>query len=371
MKRIAIAVFLYFVLFHVHAQDRSSKGYVITNELDTLYGSIKEGTDKQLVSDIKFKDDHQSNEIKYTASELAGFGFEYGRTFQSFAIKNDSTFRDEYVFAKRIVDGKISLFSSPIIQQNDQPDFIIINNHTQDTVHITQPEKKTILENGKKYAVNTTTHIRKIESIKGNPINENLPKIRYSESAIRKDIFSFNKEFEFDYPSNVYKPKTSYFNDLSIGLPITGDYSSDEITFRISYFRNSYSHERITSISYMYGISYRYWENTSEISSTIKNGDKNFRRQIISVIPIGFNLHYISRIFIPYIYAGLGIGMLVDTAHQVREFENLGNKSEYSVFFPTINVGIGLKIKLKSNAISFEITPTENDGFFGNVGFSF
>ena len=117
----------------------------------------------------------------------------------------------------------------------------------------------------------------------------------------------------------------------------------------------------------MRGFSYRYTNDNAEFDSNVKNSNLNYRQQFLSIIPIGLNIHSCGNLITTYIYAGIGLGLLVNTNYHVVEYENMGSETS-GLVFPTLNVGAGLEIK----SISAEITPTGNgSGFFVNLGYSF
>jgi hypothetical protein len=121
-------------------------------------------------------------------------------------------------------------------------------------------------------------------------------------------------------------------------------------------------------MSYVRGISYRYWE-ANRPDQNINAGLLNYRQQFISLLPLGFNLHGDGGRIEPFINVAMGAVILVEDFYDI-ENSVVQERKTGVVIFPTINLGVGAKLKVGSNSILTEVVPTPN-GVYLNVGYSF
>src|SRR5687768_6457413 len=110
-KKIPILLFLVAsVSFSLSAQ-RNLAGYILTQDLDTVSGFIRDGTDAELGLKIEFR--QRRNDISptvFTPSDLRGFGFANGRVFRRQVFAVSQVGDSAAVFAKQVLRGKIDLF---------------------------------------------------------------------------------------------------------------------------------------------------------------------------------------------------------------------------------------------------------------------
>ena len=344
-----------------------SAGYAVTLQNDTINGFIAEGTDAELALQVHFKNELQGGKSTYYQPEdLSGFGFHYGRVFQSMPVTNRPDVKN--VFAKRVLRGKITMFSWRKLRRNDV-DFFLTNNDSKREVHLTEPKAKTVSdENGGTYLSSGNRFHGSLIYVKADSINgyQNAKKIRYREQVLVHDIESYNERFQESFPVSKYTERAEFTHDLSIGFPIIN--ANDGRGFRMAWYMNKTLPERSRSMSYVRGISYRYWE-ANRPNKNINAGLRNYRQQYISLLPIGFNLHGDGGRIEPFINVAMGAVILVENYYDIENSVVQQRKTDVA-FFPTINLGIGAKLKAGSNAILTEVVPTSNAIYF-NVGYSF
>lgn len=113
-----------------HCSAKGNDGYIITNELDTIHGTIKikkvdqysgayliMGFDLESYhSRVVFKEDGNSRYQRYEPKDISAYGFEFDGTtyiFQSFEIKKESIFNKGnacHRFLQLVHKGELSLY---------------------------------------------------------------------------------------------------------------------------------------------------------------------------------------------------------------------------------------------------------------------
>mgnify|MGYP003503541858 FL=1 len=90
---------------------------------------------------------------------------------------------------------------------------------------------------------------------------------------------------------------------------------------------------------------------------------------MLNLIPIGIKYQTSPKRITPYGYIGVGAAIIYMKDYVIYEYEITGTEDQI-VITPTVNVGVGAKIRINSNYILTEITPALNAIFF-NIGYSF
>lgn len=121
------------LLFSINSNAADVRGYIISQNLDTIYGTIElpeinqttgavyiKGYDEEAISRrMKFKSDNENSFHNYTPKDIVGFGFAYqSRTyvFERFLLKYKSLAFSEsgqYKFLNLIHKGNLSLYINP------------------------------------------------------------------------------------------------------------------------------------------------------------------------------------------------------------------------------------------------------------------
>lgn len=372
MNRFLIVLLVLGTHYPLAAQELRS-GFIVTLNRDTLKGLVMDGTDTELSSRITFKNLEPGNDkIEYRATDLLSFGFNNGRIFIRFSSTNTPTEGDSvFVFAKKILEGKINLYTHSKIKGN-HPDIFLVNNYSGRTIHLREPKKlSTTDERGFTRVGESFIHLGLIHLAKGDSAFNSAPvkKIKYTEKAIRNDILEYNEGFK-DFPGSQYQPRIDYSYSVVAGIPFSSPNESD-VAFRVAFFRNKHFPESSRVLSLIRGISYRYSYINSTVPSSVRNSNENFRQQWISLIPIGVSFQMDSRVIKPYAYIGAGMAFLWETNHYIDNYEYKGNKNELFVT-PTLNMGAGVRIKTGSKFLVAELSPTGNkSGICINLGYSF
>ena len=371
-KKINLFILIVLIVHSLYSQNKYKSGFVVTTKKDTINGFILDKIDFELAYKISFKRNLiDETIIEYKPSELLSFGFTSGRIFERKEIMYDShTNKDSlHIFAKRIVKGKINLFIWRH-NKNSSSDFFIINNSSKREAQLMKPKKTEIKKDDKTYSKKDNTYIRHLTFVKKDEIlePEENNKLRFAEKPISKDIISFNRNFQEEYPLEIYKEPFKYNYDILVGIPF--NLNSDELQFRIGAYRNKTFIEKSNTLSYLNGIVYNHWsDNDKKWNKDYQNGTSNYRWQMVNIIPVGLKYQFNSKHIKFYGYLGAGAAVIMMTDYIIEDYEIVGSQKDW-VFLPTVNVGLGTKIKVNTNFILTEITPTMNGVFF-NVGYSF
>ena len=301
--------------------------------------------------------------------ELSGFSFANGRIFERVAF-SDSIHDTVYVFAKKVIGGKLRLY---LWRRNswDNIDFFLINSTSGISVHLTPPVKVVVKdENGMQHTYEKISHVGLIRYVKndtGNVIGRE-GNSGYSEHRILKNIYEYDKAYDKDYPVKIYRERKCFY-DLTIGYPVF--WATGGINFRAAFYFNGYRPEKNSIFSWMAGVSYRYWKSNKTAGNTPENDNLNYQQQWISAIPVGIQFRFGHKTVRPYFYTGIGMQVLLDGNYRYTRGDALGMKTEL-LFIPALNIGAGIKIRAGSNFIAIEITPAGiGEGIFANVGYSF
>lgn len=372
-KEINLFVLILLLGQFLYAQDNYKPGYVLTIKKDTINGFILNNIDAELADKISFKRNSSDEAItEYAPSELLGFGFSSGRIFERKRVRNDNQSSNEstYVFAKRIVKGKIDLFVWSH-KKNNSKDFFVINNSTKREARLIKPKKTNVKTDGKTYSKSDNNYKHNIAFVKQ---EENLDPeqndLSFGEKPIIKNIISFNKKFQNEYPIEIYKEPTHHNYDILVGIPL--NMKSPGRVFTISAYRSKTFSEKSNILSLIYGLSYYDWRDNDKnkiADYQSQNAEINYIWQKLNIMPLGIKLQTNGKRIIPYGYFSVGGAVLMMTDYLIEDYEFTGSRKEY-LLRPAINAGIGVKIRIKSNFLLSEITPAMNRVFF-KIGYSF
>ncbi len=103
-----IYLFLLVQFYSAYCQNDFIRGFIITKNNDTIQGLIDHTNANLLAKYCYFKFDNDKDIIEYSPLDINGYGFEYGKLFQSRNV--DFQGKNEYFFLELLVDGKIDLY---------------------------------------------------------------------------------------------------------------------------------------------------------------------------------------------------------------------------------------------------------------------
>lgn len=111
MKISKVNLIVVFVLVALSGQAQSDfyNGYVVKNSGDTLRGLIQVNNEIVNHSECFFKEDSNSETIRYLPGELTGYGFESGNSYVTKMV-SVSRFNNKLFFLNRIESGRMSIY---------------------------------------------------------------------------------------------------------------------------------------------------------------------------------------------------------------------------------------------------------------------
>jgi len=116
-KRLSAVLFLFFNFsIYCFAQSDFQKGYIVTNDLDTISGLIDHSVPRSNTKYCYFRGSPSSKVIKYFPDDLAGYGFDDNNQYVSKMIyfREDSS----RVFLEYLVNGIVDLYYYPFAGHN-------------------------------------------------------------------------------------------------------------------------------------------------------------------------------------------------------------------------------------------------------------
>ena len=365
MKKHLFFILLCFSSLILQAQNTWEPGYIIHMEKDSVGGFILERTDAEMAHSIKFKKDSAKEFQVYKAGEIAGFGFINGRIYESHSFVDDTGARSS-VFAKNLVRGKLDLFAWRHPQRL-QPDFFLVNNTSGKSAYLKKPTKKEIIgKDGKMYNHRDKKYISSLKLIKEDSLSK-PDDIRFSEKLIQKDIIQYNQNYKSDFPLVIYEERIEHSIDVMAGVPI--QFATGLSNFRVALYFNRMQPERSVNFVISRGIIYNHHVLEHTFPADLKDGSMSYKAQMLNLVPFAIKFQGSSKILQPYGYAGAGIAVVKATDLLVKDFQDNGTETDY-YFGPTINIGIGARLKLGPAWLVTEVTPTFK-GIFLNTGISF
>lgn len=343
--------------------------YIVTIEEDTLQGYLLNQMDKEIGFEVIFKKDSLASESRtYTINELLGFAFDNGRTFNR--MSTEKKYEDTlFVFAKNVLRGKIDMWVWR--HKKEEPDIFLINNRKDKYIHLTEPKKVMVEIDNKRYLKKDIMYMGLLNYVKNDSLILKPKKkvINYSEKRIKEHILEYNEDFEEEYPIQAYSMIPDYTYDFLVGVPF--NVPMNGIYFRAAAYRSKYYREESITRSNIMGVTYRGWHNP-EIDKTegrFREGLMNYRRQTVSIIPWGIKFEGKEENLRLYAHLGIGFAMVLTNSYKYEFYEKVDEITNLRTH-PTLNLGLGAKLKLGSGYLLAELSPSGN-GHFINLGYSF
>lgn len=315
MKKLILLTFITFTLFqNIYSQTDFRKGYIISNENDTISGLIdyREGIKKYKICDFKSSEDQ--NVINYTPSQIKGYRYLNDKYFTSKEITKDDNSKEK-VFFEVLVKGKATLYkynSAFYIEKNDEKFHKLTN------------ELQLINQDGKEFYKYSNRHIAVLSYLLSDcpSLKGKINIVKNSEKDLSKLIELYNECV--GEPSISFKEKKPWFKahfGLSLGI------NSSKINFISSYreadhltadfnransimpslyvdFLSPRVHERIAL-----HLGVNYLTSTYKSFSTIESTFVTKRNEVTIdlkqlKIPLGFRYTFPERTITPYFNLG-------------------------------------------------------------------
>jgi hypothetical protein len=367
MKNIfLLVVFSFLTQLNLIAQDIYKPGSIITTVNDTVRGFIQDQMDHEMAVSFNFKEVSEDNHISLlTPYNILEISFDSGREFKRFEIKSPSN-NSKYVLAKNLLKGKLELWTWR--KPKGSSDYFIIDKSTNEVIHLINPKKDQITNlAGRDYKVQDLKYLGQLSLLMQDSKKQNSDpkKIKYSDKRLKRVLYEYNLGFANDYSISDNISTKYYSYDITVGRSLL---SSKNKFIRAGIYRNKVYPEKSRTTSYIRGISFMSWHNPNKDLDleTFENGTSNYSWNLISIIPAGVKFEGKAKKFKPYIYGGIGVGLMILSDYKIVDHKNTGTETNF-IPIPTINFGAGAKLKIGSKFLIAEITPSINGVFF-NLG---
>lgn len=340
-KKVILLTISFFVAELAFSQTDFRKGYLITNDRDTLFGMVdyREGNRSYYTCD--FRNSKDGNAVSYEPADISGYGFENDKFFQSKEVKLKER-PSSIVFLEAIVKSDlVSLYeyeSTYFIEKEKSGAMPLIN----------ETEEVTI--NGQKALKNSNQHVATLSMLLFDcpEIRGRIQNARLTEKYLSRLVEDYNR-FK-GKSSTTYKAQKSWARatiGLTTGLNIsqlsfkhyvgyeylTGDFEvSNSPIFGISLnLASPRISERISfrsDVLYLESDYYKYSEST--FSTSIKRNYVTIELQSLK-IPIGFQYTFPNKKFTPYLNVGIsGTKHLSSDSEWIQEVEGIGGKESFT-----------------------------------------
>jgi hypothetical protein len=282
MKQYVIFIFL--IIFYndiILCQSDWCKGYLVTNNNDTISGEVNYLGNKSMSEECKFRESPKSAVSIYYPKDIDGYEITKYAKFVSHKIDGE-----KLVFLECLVDGNLDLF---YIRMNDKDRFFIQNDSLP--LKEIKYEEEIRSREGIKYLYKSTAHIGLISLY-----TKDAPELYNRILHLKNDFISL-RNFTIDYHNLVCKDKSciSYRNKDT--------YTKISIGPQFGYTKQSYygDNTEVVENYIIYGIFVRVWSPRINKNLSIRTGaliskfddynynlTKKMERKTIVKIPLQF-----------------------------------------------------------------------------------
>ncbi|MDN3641854.1 outer membrane beta-barrel protein [Lutimonas halocynthiae] len=371
MKRISLIIFIWVALYqNIYSQNDFRKGYIITNEKDTINGLVdyREGNTKYKT--CYFKLDENEDLTNYDSNQILGYRYIDDKVFVSKEVTKENNAKGNGFF-EILTRGNVLLyryFGTFYIQKEDEKLHELTN----------EPVKYYI--DGKEYIKNSNRHIAVLSYLLSDcpSIKDKISKVKYSERQLTELIEAYNKcSGQASISFKEGKPWFKTHFGLSIGynfskLNFSSDLNNTEyLTSGFDYansimpglyfdFLSPRIHERIAVHVGLAYLSSTYTSNSKIESYT---NERNYITMDLEQlkIPLGFKYVFSEKNITPYINLGISSTIILESSFSwIQELENNNVVQTYdreSIFIDDNQLGfwggIGIKKSIKNKLSGF------------------
>lgn len=361
MKKLICLIIATLLLKEYTKAQELKKGYIVKSDHEKIQGYLEERTDDELMSKVIFSAGLKAERIAYNANELISFGFDYGRTFESFLLKvwNGKDSIETSVFAKRIWTGKIEMYT--IQYDNNIVEYILKNNLTNEWVLLKRPVDETRTENGHTIVKRDLRYLQQLTAIKKDSKDAYVKQkdIGYSKPSILANIKAYDLPYADKYPMNYYVEKRAKLYGASYGFQIAGMTKSSN-GFRFGIFRDFMLIERSRRIAFHQGVSYSQYNEYAKPENKVK---------AINFSLIGLKLQTDPMLVSPFFNASFGISYKEYPIYEYS-WSQTSSASSGNVQF-SFQAAAGAKFRLASCFYILGMCSFENSIFCLNGGLAY
>ena len=308
MKQLLLLSSVIFISLFSFSQKISSPGYIIKSNGDSVHGFLQEEIKKDLVSQVKFSKDKNSQAITFTPVDVKTFGYDGGNIYGQ--ISFTSVLRDTTVektcFARQLIQGGHSLYT---FLESDKRYFVIKGSDSSYYIYnTTYTNLGSVDEEG-----NFLETLRLI-SAPCQELTSTSDRFAYNEKDMIRFVLDLNHCLEPDKSAVSYyhKPKAIANVMVFAGGFTTGKESqfTADLSLRLSYPQIN------KNASLNIGVHY---SNTLTTENLLNGGNIKYvadtRNEFFS-IPITVQYNFTQGIIQPFIYFGISGAMHRETKNK-------------------------------------------------------
>ena len=216
-----------FCVFVLTGQNYENQGFIVTNDLDTIYGQVKNDFRHRLANRVKFKVRNASKFKYYTPNEISAFGFKGNERYKSFLVQlklgNENEGKPKRRFFRRLVEGKLNL---NVFEKSNKKRFFIENGQGQ---LLELPETKKKIEVGSRtFLEEDLSAVRRLKNVfhdckQAYYLIDNGLVVR--RNNLIKLVNTYNECYEKNVPNKILFQKESNLFSIAFlgGYPSDGD----------------------------------------------------------------------------------------------------------------------------------------------------
>lgn len=243
MKEFLIYFALILVLNNIcFSQHDFRKGYIITNNKDTIYGLIDYSNPSKNSEYCSFRKDSLSDVIEYSPENLRAYNFLNNNYYISKIVQIGETKR--IFFLEYLLHGVINLY---YLKNNDKDYYFIEKN---DSIYELSNEKRTVYIDGQPFEKTEHRYIGVLKSIMkdADSISNEIEKTEFKHTSLIKLTKDYHDKVCNGEKCIVYYKKQKFLNStkwrINYGISLESIWSEIKMTSQIE---NNYSDALITN----------------------------------------------------------------------------------------------------------------------------
>ncbi|MDX5417803.1 MAG: PorT family protein [Hymenobacteraceae bacterium] len=393
MKQLYILLFTLLVSSSVIAQANFQPGYILMADGSKQVGQLDYKSDRQHARSITFKSSSDAVSTKYSPNELAGYGFEEGKRYESANVMGPDSLPQQN-FLEVLVKGGTSLY---FMKTEESIDRFFIRKNGGALQELSQEKRRIQEESGAKYTTTLKHYVGTLNYLFLDcpTVQPQLERTRLEQASLIKLVSAYNTCTAPAQEQFVKEAKSGLIIEkgLVIGASITNANFSSGNYFSFFYLEDS---DIAASVDVSGGIFFNI--GASKINENFRlhtgamfyrySGTGKFERHQSAEqydkfhyefeasylkIPVMVRYTLPGKKIQPFLSAGLQNGFLLSGSSQVEKeskwhdrttIENGEMFSEFRFYEQGIQAGLGMQLPYyKEKNLSVELRYERNNGF--------
>jgi hypothetical protein len=308
MKQLLLLSSAILISLFSFSQKNSSPGYIIKSNGDSVHGFLQEEIKKDILSQVRFANDKNSQAIAFTPADIKAFGYDGGNIYKRIfftSVLRDTTL-EKICFARQLIYGGYSLYT---FLESDKKYFVIKEKDSSYYIYNTiYTNLGSVDEEG-----NFLETLRLI-SAPCPQLTSTSDRFAYNEKDMIRFVLDLNQCLEpgKTVVSYYHKPKAVVNIMVFAGGFTTGKENqfTGDLSFRVSYPQIN------KNASLNIGVHY---SNTLTTEDLLNPGNIKYvadtRNEFFS-IPITVQYNFTQGIIRPFIYFGISGAMHRETKNK-------------------------------------------------------